>query len=139
LKSRISILGAGESGVGSAILAQKQGFDVWVSDVGLIAQKYKSELEANEIPYEENGHQKTKILDAIKIIKSPGIPDNAPIVQAANSLGIPVLSEIEFAANYTHAILIGITGTNGKTTYPFYFKKCRVISRFGRECRAKFC
>ena len=116
MKSRISILGAGESGVGSAILAQKQGFDVWVSDVGLIAQKYKSELEANEIPYEENGHQKTKILDAIKIIKSPGIPDNAPIVQAANSLGIPVLSEIEFAANYTHAILIGITGTNGKTT-----------------------
>ena len=112
----ISILGAGESGVGSAILAQKQGFDVWVSDYNHIQSKYKAELDQYGIKYEENGHDETYIKSSTKIIKSPGISDEAPIVLAAISANIPVISEIEFAASYTDASLIGITGTNGKTT-----------------------
>lgn len=112
----ISILGAGESGVGAAILAQKQGFEVWVSDYGTIKPQYKTELEKYGIAYEEGNHDATKILSSFKIIKSPGIPDTVAIVSAAKEQGIPVVGEIEFAAAYTDAILIGITGTNGKTT-----------------------
>ena len=112
----ISILGAGESGVGSAILAQKQGFDVWVSDYNQIQPKYKAELDKYGIKYEENGHDEMLIKSSSKIIKSPGISDKAPIVVAATSVNIPIVSEIEFAVNYTNASLIGITGTNGKTT-----------------------
>ncbi len=112
----IVILGSGESGVGAAILAQKQGFDVWVSDYGQIKENYKRDLLLKGIEFEENIHSESKILRASEIIKSPGISDNAPIVQKAKENGIPVISEIEFAARYTPATLIGITGTNGKTT-----------------------
>lgn len=116
MKPFISILGAGESGVGSAILAQKQGFEVWVSDAGTIKRQYKDELEQYGIAYEENGHDEAKILKAQTLVKSPGIPDTAPIILAAYAHHISVVSEIEFAAAYTDASLIGITGTNGKTT-----------------------
>jgi UDP-N-acetylmuramoylalanine--D-glutamate ligase len=116
LSELISILGAGESGVGSAILAHKKGYDVWVSDFNQIKPKYKTELDEYGIKYEENGHDESKIKSSVKIIKSPGISDEAPIVLAASSADIPIISEIEFAAGHTDASLIGITGTNGKTT-----------------------
>jgi UDP-N-acetylmuramoylalanine--D-glutamate ligase len=116
LSKLISILGAGESGVGSAILAKQKGFEVWVSDFGSIKLRYKAELETNGISYEEGGHDEAKILSSLKIIKSPGIPDTAPILVKARELGIAIVGEIEFAAAYTDAVLIGITGTNGKTT-----------------------
>jgi len=116
MKKLISILGAGESGVGSAILAQKQGFDVWVSDFGAIKQIYKDELDQYCIAYEENGHNEAKILSSVQIIKSPGIPETIPVLVKAANKDISVIGEIEFAAKYTNAILIGITGTNGKTT-----------------------
>ena len=112
----ISILGAGESGVGSAILAQKQGYNVWVSDYGTIKPQYKAELDEYGIAYEEGGHNEAKILSSVKIVKSPGIADTVPMVVKALAEGIPVIGEIEFAAAYTNATLIGITGTNGKTT-----------------------
>lgn len=112
----IAILGAGESGVGTAILAQKQGFEVWVSDYGSIKQCYKDELDLYAIAYEEGVHNEAKILSAQKIVKSPGIPDDVPIVAKARANEIPIVGEIEFAVAYTRATLIGITGTNGKTT-----------------------
>ncbi|MFT6744302.1 MAG: UDP-N-acetylmuramoylalanine--D-glutamate ligase, partial [Bacteroidia bacterium] len=112
----ISILGAGESGVGSAILAQKKGYDVWVSDYGTIKPQYKAELDTYGIKYEEDGHNEAKILSSEKVIKSPGIADTVSIVTKAIAAGIAVIGEIEFAAAYTNATLIGITGTNGKTT-----------------------
>ncbi|MFT6384658.1 MAG: UDP-N-acetylmuramoylalanine--D-glutamate ligase, partial [Bacteroidia bacterium] len=112
----ISILGAGESGVGSAILAQKKGYDVWVSDYGTIKPQYKAELDTYGIKYEEGGHNEAKILASEKVIKSPGISDTVSIVTKAIAAGIAVIGEIEFAAAYTNATLIGITGTNGKTT-----------------------
>ncbi len=112
----IAILGAGESGVGSAILAQKQGFNVWVSDNGTIKPNYKAELDKNNIPCEENGHDEEKILNAKTIIKSPGIPESVQIVQQALNKNIEVISEIEFASRYSSAFMIGITGSNGKTT-----------------------
>ncbi len=113
---RIVILGAGESGVGAALLAKKLEHEVFVSDKGSIAEKYKIELEQNAIPYEEGEHTLTRILAADEIIKSPGIPDKVPVVQAVLERGIPVISEIEFASRHTDATIIGITGTNGKTT-----------------------
>lgn len=112
----IAILGAAESGLGAAVLAKLKGFTVFVSDKGMIAPKYKEELIREEIAFEEGTHSSDKILSASLIIKSPGIPDNAPIVVEAHKLGIPVVSEIEFAARYTNAKLVAITGTNGKTT-----------------------
>ncbi len=115
-QKRIVILGAGESGVGAAILAQKQGFDVFVSDFGGIADKYKNELELLAIPFEENQHTESLILNATEIIKSPGIADKAPIVKKLIEKQIPVLSEIEFAGRYCKAKKICITGSNGKTT-----------------------
>jgi UDP-N-acetylmuramoylalanine--D-glutamate ligase len=114
--TKIVVLGAAESGVGTAILAKKQGLDVFVSDFGKIADKYKEELVKREIPYEEGGHSEAKILSATEVVKSPGIPDKAPIVKAVRAALIPVISEIEFASRYTNAKMIGITGTNGKTT-----------------------
>lgn len=114
--NKITILGSGESGVGAALLAKKLGHEVFVSDKGPIAEKYKIELEQNAIPYEEGEHTLTRILTADEIIKSPGIPDKVPVVQAAVERGIPVISEIEFASRHTDATIIGITGTNGKTT-----------------------
>ncbi|MFN3557172.1 MAG: UDP-N-acetylmuramoyl-L-alanine--D-glutamate ligase [Bacteroidales bacterium] len=112
----IAILGAGESGVGAAILAQKKGFNVWVSDKGVIAPKYKNVLLQYGIGWEEQQHTQDRILAARQIIKSPGIPDGVPLVQMALARGIPVISEIEFAARYTQARKICITGSNGKTT-----------------------
>ena len=114
--NRIVILGAGESGAGAAILAAKQGFDVFVSDGGTIKPEYKQLLDSRNISYEEGGHTMEMIVSAGEVIKSPGIPDAAAAVQAAHDAQIPVISEIEFAARYTDAKKICITGTNGKTT-----------------------
>jgi UDP-N-acetylmuramoylalanine--D-glutamate ligase len=113
---RIVILGGGESGAGAAVLAKKQGFDVFVSDFSTIQPQYKELLEKYGIPYEENQHSEDKILNAGEIIKSPGIPDKAPIVHKLHEQGTPVISEIEFAGRYTNAKTICITGSNGKTT-----------------------
>ncbi len=110
------ILGAGESGVGAALLAKKLGHHVFVSDKGLIAEKYKEELNENAIPYEEGEHTLTRILESDEIIKSPGIPDKVPVIQAVVAKGIPVISEIEFASRHTDSTVIAITGSNGKTT-----------------------
>lgn len=116
MQKRIVILGAGESGTGAALLAQKQGYEVFVSDLGAIDPLYKEQLEAKGIGYEEKQHTKDQILNAAEIIKSPGIPDDTELIRLALEKEIPVISEIEFAARYTDAKLIGITGTNGKTT-----------------------
>ena len=115
-KSRVVILGAGESGVGAAMLAKSKVPEVFVSDHGKIKEDYRIVLESENIDFEEGGHSITKILNADEIIKSPGIPDSAAIVQQAKSKGIPVISEIEFASRYTKATKICITGSNGKTT-----------------------
>lgn len=112
----IAILGAGESGVGAAILAKKQGFKVFVSDMGTISYQYKQILEQNNIDFEEGMHSVDTILKAAEVIKSPGIPEKAPLIQQIKVLNIPVISELEFAARYTNAKLICITGSNGKTT-----------------------
>ena len=114
--NRIAVLGGGESGAGAAVLAKKQGFDVFVSDLSTIQPQYKGILDKYRIPYEENQHTENKILNAAEIIKSPGIPDKAPIVSKLREQGIPVISEIEFAGRYTDAKTICITGSNGKTT-----------------------
>ena len=113
---RLVVLGAGESGVGTAILGIKKGFEVFVSDKGKIQEKYKEVLEHVEIEWEEGGHTETKLLNADLVMKSPGIPDTVPLVRKMQEQAIPVVSEIEFAAQYTKAIIIGITGSNGKTT-----------------------
>ncbi|NDV68704.1 UDP-N-acetylmuramoyl-L-alanine--D-glutamate ligase [Dysgonomonas sp. 25] len=113
---KIIVLGGGESGVGSAILAQAKGFDVFLSDMGALQDKYKAELARYAIPYEEKGHTEELILSATEIIKSPGIPNEAPLIQKAIAKNIPVISEIEFAGRYTDAKTICITGSNGKTT-----------------------
>ncbi len=110
------ILGAGESGVGAALLAKKQGFNVFVSELGKISEHYKEILEDNKIIFEEGKHTEKVILMAEEVIKSPGIPEKAPIITKIREEGIRIISEIEFAARYTKAKLIGITGTNGKTT-----------------------
>jgi UDP-N-acetylmuramoylalanine--D-glutamate ligase len=112
----IAILGAGESGVGAAYLAQQQGYDVFVSDFGAIADHYKKQLQDWGIRFEEKQHTETEILNAVEVIKSPGIPDKAPIIKKIKETGIPVISEIEFAGRYTSAKIVGITGSNGKTT-----------------------
>ena len=113
---RIVVLGAGESGVGSAILAQAKGFDVFVSDMSAIKPKYKEELERRGIKYEELQHTESLILNADEVIKSPGIPEKAPIIKALRVQNTPIVSEIEFAGRYTNAKTICITGSNGKTT-----------------------
>lgn len=112
----IVVLGGGESGVGSAVLAKSKGFDVFLSDNGSLQDKYKQELIAHRISFEEGGHSEEKILAATEIIKSPGIPNYAPLIQKAVAKDIPVISEIEFAGRYTDARMICITGSNGKTT-----------------------
>ena len=113
---RLVILGGGESGVGTALLGKNKGFEVFVSDKGTIKEKYKQVLIHNDIEWEESNHTETKILNADLIMKSPGIPDKAPLVKQIRAKGIPVVSEIEFASNFTEATIIGITGSNGKTT-----------------------
>ncbi|MEY5069646.1 MAG: UDP-N-acetylmuramoyl-L-alanine--D-glutamate ligase [Bacteroidota bacterium] len=115
-KPYIVILGAGESGVGAAYLAQKKGYEVFVSDFGAIADAYKQELERLAIPFEEHQHTEELILKAQEVVKSPGIPDKASIVKKLTEKQIPIISEIEFAARYTNAQLIAITGSNGKST-----------------------
>ncbi len=114
--ARLVILGGGESGVGTAILGKKEGFEVFVSDKGEIKEKYKKVLEHFEIEWESGQHTESKIMNADVVMKSPGIPDKVPLVKALVEKGIPVISEIEFASRYTNATLIGITGSNGKTT-----------------------
>lgn len=110
------ILGGGESGVGTAILGKQKGYNVFVSDKGEISKKYKEVLLHNKISFEENIHTESKILDASVVMKSPGIPDTVPIILKLKENSIPVISEIEFAAQFTDATIIGITGSNGKTT-----------------------
>ena len=110
------ILGAGESGAGAAVLAKKEGFDVFVSDMAAIKDKYKQLLDSHGIEWEELHHSEEKILNADEIIKSPGIPCDAPMVKKAVEKGIGIISEIEFAGRYTHSKMICITGSNGKTT-----------------------
>ena len=102
--------------MGAAVLAMKHGFEVFLSDKGSLKEKYREQLQARNIPFEEGGHDEARVLSANEIIKSPGIPDTAPLVVQARAQGIPVISEIEFAARYTKAKLICITGSNGKTT-----------------------
>jgi len=116
MNKKIVILGAGESGAGSAVLAQKQGFDVFVSDKGQIRENYLDILEKHRIKWEEGNHNESIILSAGEIIKSPGIPENAPIILKIREKGIPVISEIEFAGRYAKGIKICVTGSNGKTT-----------------------
>ena len=116
MKKKIVILGAGESGAGSAVLALKHGFDVFVSDKGPIKDKYKEILNNNGISWEEENHDENVILSAHEVIKSPGIPESAPVVAALRKKGIPVISEIEFAGRYATGKKICITGSNGKTT-----------------------
>lgn len=109
-------MGGGESGVGAAILGKSKGFDVFLSDRGLLNDKYRKELVLRSISFEEGGHTESKILDAAAVVKSPGIPDKVPLILALKQKGVPVISEIEFASRYTSAKLIAITGSNGKTT-----------------------
>ncbi|UAB84585.1 UDP-N-acetylmuramoyl-L-alanine--D-glutamate ligase [Zunongwangia sp. SCSIO 43204] len=116
MSKKIVILGGGESGVGTAILAKKEGYKIWLSDKGKIKEKYKKVLEYLEIDWEEEKHTESQIFDADVVMKSPGIPDTVPMIKALREKGIPVISEIEFAAEYTSAVIVGITGSNGKTT-----------------------
>ena len=113
---RLVVLGGGESGVGTAILGKQKGYEVFVSDKGSIQKKYKDVLEHFGIDWEEEKHSEDKILNADVVMKSPGIPNTAPLVIKLIENGIPVISEIEFASKYTDATIIGITGSNGKTT-----------------------
>ncbi|MFM7079170.1 MAG: UDP-N-acetylmuramoyl-L-alanine--D-glutamate ligase [Bacteroidota bacterium] len=115
-KGKIVVLGAGESGLGSAVLAKLKGYEVFVSDNGPIREVYRDEFVRRGIAFEENGHTWDKLMDATEVIKSPGIPEKAPLVRGYLSKGTPVISEIEFAGRYTSARKICITGTNGKTT-----------------------
>ena len=116
MNKKIVILGAGESGAGSAVLAQKHGFEVFVSDKGQIKENFREILEKHNIKWEEGNHSEAIILSADEIIKSPGIPENAPIIKMIHEKGIPVISEIEFAGRYCEGVKICITGSNGKTT-----------------------
>lgn len=116
IKRRLVVLGAGESGTGAAILAKDKGFDVFLSDSGTIAPKYRAVLEAEGIAFEEGTHSLDRILSAHEIVKSPGIPLDAPVIKAAKAKNIHIISEIEFAGRYTDAKMVCITGSNGKTT-----------------------
>lgn len=113
---QLVILGGGESGIGTALLAKAKGYDVFVSDKGQIKEKYKDILIQNQIEWEDKQHTETKILSADVVMKSPGIPEKVPVVKALLAKGIPVISEIEFATQYTNAVVVAITGSNGKTT-----------------------
>ncbi len=113
---KIVILGAGESGAGAAVLAHKKGFDTFVSDMSAIQDRYKNQLDEYNIRWEEGKHTEDLIMDADEVIKSPGIPNEAPLIQKLIAKGTPIISEIEFAGRYTDAKMICITGSNGKTT-----------------------
>jgi len=117
MSKKMVILGGGESGVGAAILAKQQGYEVFLSDGGALKDTYRSDLQKNNIHYEEGGHTEAKVLAADEVMKSPGIPDKTPMVKAIRSKGIPVISEIELAYRYKgESRIIGITGSNGKST-----------------------
>lgn len=116
MSKRIVVLGAGESGSGAAILAKEKGFDVFVSDCGTISDPYRALLDQNGVKWEDGKHTEELILNADEVVKSPGIPLTAPLIQKLQAQGTPIISEIEFAARYTHAKMICITGSNGKTT-----------------------
>ncbi|MGB5463069.1 MAG: UDP-N-acetylmuramoyl-L-alanine--D-glutamate ligase [Aureibaculum sp.] len=113
---KIAVLGGGESGVGTAILAKKKGYQVFVSDKGKIAEKYKKVLLHNDILFEEGKHTEEKVFDADVVMKSPGIPDKLNLIKELQKRKIPIISEIEFASQFTNATIVGITGSNGKTT-----------------------
>ena len=113
---RLVVLGGGESGVGAALLGKEKEYNVFLSDAGKIEKKYIDVLRHNEIEWEEEGHSESKILNADIVVKSPGIPDHIPLIQKLNTASVSVISEIEFAALFTSANIIGITGSNGKTT-----------------------
>lgn len=110
------MLGGGESGVGAAVLGLKKGMEVWLSDMGKLKEEHRADLIKYDVPFEEEGHTEEKIMDADLVVKSPGIPDTAPLVAKLRSKGVPVISEIEFAGRYTDAKMVCITGSNGKTT-----------------------
>lgn len=116
MNKRIVILGGGESGTGAAVLAKRKGYDVFLSDFGKIKDQYKEILDNHEITWEESKHTENLILNATEVIKSPGIPQKAPLIQKLREQNIPIISEIEFASRYTDAKMICITGSNGKTT-----------------------
>ena len=116
MSKRIVILGAGESGSGAAILAKEKGFDVFVSDCGTITEPYRALLDQNNVVWEDGQHTEALILNADEVVKSPGIPVTAPLIQKLQAQGTPIISEIEFASRYTQAKMICITGSNGKTT-----------------------
>ena len=116
MTKRIVILGAGESGAGAAVLAKAKGFETFVSDMSAIKEPYKQLLDKHQIDWEEGHHTEALILNADEVIKSPGIPNDAPLILKLKEQGIPIISEIEFAGRYTHAKMICITGSNGKTT-----------------------
>ena len=116
MKNSIVVIGGGESGVGAAYLASKKGYNVFLSDFNTIEKKYKKILEVNQINYEEGGHTLNKFFNAKEVIKSPGVSNNSDIIVKIKSKNIPVISEIEFAFRFTNSILIGVTGSNGKTT-----------------------
>lgn len=115
-KKRLVVLGGGESGVGAALLGQKEGFDVFLSDNGKLQEPHRKALEQYEIDFEEQGHTEERILQADEVVKSPGIPDTVPIVRKIREKGIPIISEIELGGRYTDAKIICVTGSNGKTT-----------------------
>ena len=116
MTKQLIILGAGESGTGAALLGKAKGYDVFVSDLGIIKEKYKEQLEEAEIPFEEGGHSTEKVLAADVVVKSPGIPDKAPLIQELKNKGVEIIDELGFAARFTEGKIIAITGTNGKTT-----------------------
>lgn len=132
---KVAILGAGESGVGAAILAKKLGYEIWVSDNGTINENYKKELEQHQIPYEENKHTKQKIFETSEVIKSPGIPDHIDLVKELNQKGIPVISEIEFAARHTNATIVAITGSNGENDH----HQPHLPSSKNRRVKCRYC
>ncbi|MCB0428361.1 MAG: UDP-N-acetylmuramoyl-L-alanine--D-glutamate ligase, partial [Mangrovimonas sp.] len=113
---RLVVLGGGESGVGTALLGKAKGYQVFVSDFGKIKENYKNVLKHHEIEWEDGGHTEANILNADVVMKSPGIPDKAPIVKQLKANGVKIVSELEFASQFTNATIIGITGSNGKTT-----------------------
>ncbi len=116
MNGRLVILGAGESGIGAAILGKNQGWQVFVSDLSPIKEKYAAELQEHDIDFEEGKHSTERILVADLVIKSPGIPDKAPLIKQIKEKGISIISEIEFAYRYCKGEIIAITGSNGKTT-----------------------
>ncbi|WP_369679108.1 Mur ligase family protein [Siphonobacter sp. BAB-5385] len=116
MAKKIVVLGGGESGVGAALLAQAKGYDVFLSDKSELGEAYRNQLLEHGIPFEEKQHTETRIFEADEVIKSPGIPDHIPLIKSLREKQIPVIGEIEFAARFTKARLIAITGSNGKTT-----------------------